>query len=118
MTRCGEHFQRGVAKGDFAAIQEGCTQWRQGGMRDADAHHRFDLFVHVLIDVQIFVVGFRPQTEVSMHESVAPHMVEVQVRVQQVLHFQSFAADVFLDVLPFMFVRTATIDDYSITYNP
>src|SRR5574344_1156036 len=38
-------------------------------------------------------------------------MVKVQMRVQQMLHLQVVRRKIFLDVSPFILVRTAAIDD-------
>ena len=59
MSRSGHYSECDVAELDLAAIEQGSTKRGQGRMGDANTHDGANLLIHVLIDVEVFVIGFR-----------------------------------------------------------
>ena len=91
VSRHVDGFQLRMAEGDDVAVVQVSAQ-RYGRFRQLETEHAalFGCFVNPEL---IRLVGFRFQSEFFQHEGVAEDVVQVQVRVQQVLHLQPVADD-------------------------
>ena len=91
VSRYMDGFQFRIAEGDDVSVVQISAQGH-GGFLQLEAEHAA-LFRRFVNPELIRLGGFRLQSEFFQHEGVAEDVVQVQVRVQQVLHLQPVADD-------------------------
>lgn len=102
-------FQLRVSEGDEVAIAQVVTQGN-GWLRQLEAEHaRLSrcLFQPKLVGL----VRFGLQTEFLFQKRITEDMVQVKVRIQQMLHGKAVRLDVFLQCLLLFVIEAACIDD-------
>ena len=91
VSRHMDGFQFRIAEGDDVAVVQVSTQ-RYGRFLQLETEHTALLGRFVNPEL-VGLVGFRLQSELFQHERVSEDVVQVQVRVQQVLYIQLVVYD-------------------------
>lgn len=109
MTRYGNYLQFLVAYRHDIPVVESVAHGRRF-LIQREAEHPA-ILSDARQEKRILLAGLRAQSELPEHERIAKHMIQVQVRVQQMAHRQPIVRDKLLQRLLFFLVVASGIND-------